>query len=86
MCAWPRAGEGRVHKCLRDNRKKLSESCRKEELLLEQKEATSIELNVSLLKACRAERQLFCSEVQPGQVRWLCGPRVCTRVCVRVRV
>ncbi|KAG2452551.1 hypothetical protein HYH02_002788 [Chlamydomonas schloesseri] len=63
------AGEGRVHKCLRDNRKKLSDTCRKEELLLEEKEADSIELNVSLLKACKAERQLFCGAVQPGQAR-----------------
>ncbi len=67
MC--PPAGEGRVHKCLRDNRKKLSDSCRREELLLEEKEANSIELNMSLLKACKAERQLFCSAVQPGQAR-----------------
>lgn len=58
-----------MHKCLRDNRKKLSEACRKEELLLEEKEANSIELSVSLLKACNAERKLFCSEVQPGQAR-----------------
>ena len=63
------AGEGRVHKCLRDNRKKLSDTCRKEELLLEEKEADSIELNVSLLKSCKAERQLFCDAVQPGQAR-----------------
>ncbi len=62
-------GDGRVHKCLRENRKKLSESCRKEELLLEEKEAGSIELNVSLLKSCKAERQLFCNQVQPGQAR-----------------
>ncbi len=47
------SGEGRVHKCLRDKRKELSEECRKEELLLEEKEATSIELNVNLAKACR---------------------------------
>jgi Golgi apparatus protein 1 len=65
----PSAGEGRVHKCLRENRKELSEACRKEELLLEEKEATSIELNQGLVKTCKAERQLFCSEVQPGSAR-----------------
>ncbi|GIL97843.1 hypothetical protein Vretimale_3387, partial [Volvox reticuliferus] len=68
-CSNVEAGEGRVHKCLRDNRKKLTEACRREELLLEEKEANSIELNMSLLKACKAERQLFCSAVQPGQAR-----------------
>ncbi|GFH23194.1 uncharacterized protein HaLaN_20773, partial [Haematococcus lacustris] len=36
LCANVEAGEGRVHKCLRDNRKKLSEKCRAEELLLEE--------------------------------------------------
>ncbi|GFR44890.1 hypothetical protein Agub_g6234 [Astrephomene gubernaculifera] len=69
FCKDVEPGEGRVHKCLRDNRKKLSDSCRREELLLEEKEANSIELNVSLLKACKAERQLYCSAVQPGQAR-----------------
>lgn len=58
-----------MHKCLRDNRKKLSERCRQEELLLEEKEAESVELNMGLLKACKAERQLFCKDVQPGQAR-----------------
>jgi Golgi apparatus protein 1 len=42
---------------------------RKEELLLEEKESANIELNVSLLKACRDERKLFCKDVQPGQAR-----------------
>ncbi|EFJ50582.1 hypothetical protein VOLCADRAFT_103797 [Volvox carteri f. nagariensis] len=68
-CSKVEPGEGRVHKCLRDNRKKLTDACRREELLLEEKEANSIELNMSLLKACKAERQLFCSAVQPGQAR-----------------
>ncbi len=58
-----------MHKCLRENRKRLSEQCRKEERLLEEKEAESIELNTSLLKSCQAERQLFCSSVAPGQAR-----------------
>eukprot|EP00798_Chlamydomonas_sp_ICE-L_P010489 gene10489-8455_t len=68
-CATVEAGEGRVHKCLRDNRKKLSESCRKEEMLLEEKENDSVELSVGLLKACKSERQLFCKGVQPGSAR-----------------
>lgn len=33
------------------------------------KESSSIELNVSLLKSCSAERQLFCTGVQPGSAR-----------------
>lgn len=69
FCSSVEPGEGRVHKCLRDNRKKLSSSCRKEELLLEETESESIELSVSLMKACSAERQLFCGDVAPGQAR-----------------
>ena len=37
--------------------------------MLEEKESESIELNVNLLKSCKAERQLFCQEVTPGQAR-----------------
>eukprot|EP00798_Chlamydomonas_sp_ICE-L_P014061 gene14061-20002_t len=36
FCAEVEAGEGRVHECLRQNRKGLSEGCRREELLLEE--------------------------------------------------
>lgn len=43
--------------------------CRKEELLLEEKESSNIELNMGLLKACKDERKLFCKDVQPGQAR-----------------
>lgn len=62
-------GEGRVHECLRKNRKALTEQCRKEELLLEQQEAENVELRPGLLKACVDERQMFCKDVQPGQAR-----------------
>lgn len=58
-----------MHKCLREKRKQLSERCRAEELLLEEKESSSIELSVNLLKACNSERKMFCKEVQTGQAR-----------------
>jgi len=35
-------GEGRIHDCLRNHRKGLSEECRKEELLLEEMEAVRV--------------------------------------------
>eukprot|EP00798_Chlamydomonas_sp_ICE-L_P016763 gene16763-23036_t len=50
FCPDVEAGEGRVHKCLRDNRKKLSDKCRTEELKLEEIENESVELSVGLLK------------------------------------
>lgn len=69
FCANVEAGEGRVHQCLRDNRKQLSEKCRAEELKLEEKENESIELSVNLLKVCRNERIMFCKGVSAGQAR-----------------
>lgn len=58
-----------MHDCLRRHRGQLSDSCRKEELLLEETEADSVELRPSLLKACAEERSAFCKSVAPGQAR-----------------
>jgi hypothetical protein len=62
-------GQGRVHACLREHRKQISQGCRAEEMLLEQQEAEHIELRPNLLKACADERQAFCSNVQAGSGR-----------------
>lgn len=63
------AGEGRVHACLREHRRELSDACRREEMILEQQEAEHIELRPNLLKACADERQAFCAGVAPGSAR-----------------
>eukprot|EP00798_Chlamydomonas_sp_ICE-L_P015210 gene15210-21287_t len=68
-CLKVEPGEGRIHTCLREKRKELSEPCRKEELALEEKESESVELNVNLLQACKAERSLYCKAVAPGSAR-----------------
>ncbi|GBF91163.1 2-C-methyl-D-erythritol 2,4-cyclodiphosphate synthase [Raphidocelis subcapitata] len=60
---------GSVHACLRDNRAKLSDACRREELLLESVEAEHIELRGNLLAACDRERGLFCKGVEAGGAR-----------------
>lgn len=44
-------------------------SCRREEVRLEAQEADNIQLNQGLLRACAAERSLFCRDVQPGAAR-----------------
>lgn len=62
-------GEGRVHACLREHRKQISDGCRREEMILEQQEAEHIELRPNLLKACSNERQTFCGSVPPGSAR-----------------
>lgn len=78
-----RPGEGRVHACLREHRKDLSDGCRREEMLLEQQEAEHIELRPNLLKACADERQSFCKSVQPGSGRvFRCASLLCTINCL----
>lgn len=62
-------GDGRVHECLRSHRDKLSESCRKEELLLEEEEAENLELRPGIMRMCKEERSTFCKGVAPGQAR-----------------
>ena len=47
------AGEGRVHQCLRDNREKLSEACRREETKLQIIESSNTELMPNLARACK---------------------------------
>ena len=46
-------GEGRVHQCLRDNREKLSEACRREETKLQIIESSNTELMPNLARACK---------------------------------
>eukprot|EP00798_Chlamydomonas_sp_ICE-L_P019976 gene19976-26687_t len=71
FCKNVKPGEGRVHTCLRNVRKNLTEPCRKEELLLEEKEGEQIELNVGLQanwkldpplrKNCKNDVEKICS-------------------------
>jgi Golgi apparatus protein 1 len=58
-----------VHECLRRNRDKLTEACRREQLMLEAQQAERIELRPGLLKACANERALFCKDVKTGNGR-----------------
>ncbi|KAJ9517943.1 hypothetical protein QJQ45_004245 [Haematococcus lacustris] len=69
LCGEVEPGEGRVHQCLRAHHNQLSEDCRKEELLLEELEAESVELQPGLMKVCKDERSMFCQSVVPGGAR-----------------
>ncbi|KAL6765630.1 hypothetical protein V8C86DRAFT_2455912 [Haematococcus lacustris] len=69
LCGEVEPGEGCVHQCLRAHRNQLSEDCRKEELLLEELEAESVELQPGLMKVCKDERSMFCQSVVPGGAR-----------------
>ena len=48
-------GEGRVHECLRSHRDELGDTCRKEELLLEEQEAETVELRPGIMKVWNHE-------------------------------
>ena len=58
-----------MHKCLRENRAKLSERCRAEEVQLAILESSNTELMPQLAKACKAERAAHCEGVRPGKAR-----------------
>lgn len=48
-----RAGEGRVHTCLREKYDKLTDACRKEELKLAILQSQNTELMPNLASACK---------------------------------
>ncbi len=58
-----------MHECLRSHRSDLSESCRKEELALEELEAENVELRPGVMRVCKQERLTFCRGVVPGGAR-----------------
>lgn len=63
------AGEGRVHKCLWDNKDKLSKGCRSQEIKIQIMQSSNTELMPNLAKACRAEREAHCKGVRAGKSR-----------------
>lgn len=63
------SGEGRVHKCLWDNKDKLSKSCRAQELKIQIMQSSNTELMPNLAKSCKQERAAHCKGVRPGKSR-----------------
>ena len=63
------AGEGRVHKCLWDNKDKISKACQKEERKIQIMQSSNTELMPNLAKACKSERAAHCKSVRPGKSR-----------------
>lgn len=62
-------GEGRVHKCLWDNKDKISAACQKEERKIQIMQSSNTELMPNLAKACKSERAAHCKGVRPGKSR-----------------
>eukprot|EP01025_Chloroclados_australasicus_P047088 TRINITY_DN5227_c0_g2_i3.p1 TRINITY_DN5227_c0_g2~~TRINITY_DN5227_c0_g2_i3.p1 ORF type:complete len:747 (-),score=90.56 TRINITY_DN5227_c0_g2_i3:695-2935(-) len=66
FCVNVEKGVGKVHRCLRDHLKDLSETCRDEEMKLMQLQSRDVRLQPTLMKACQSEMYMFCQKVQPG--------------------
>jgi golgi apparatus protein 1 len=54
FCKQEKAGDGRIHQCLRNHRSELTDPCRKAELELEIEESGNFDLRTSLRKVRRA--------------------------------
>lgn len=68
-CRMVKPGAGAVHKCLRENYHKLSQSCQQAENLLESKEVEDIRLEPRLRVACREAVGRYCTGIEPGNAR-----------------
>eukprot|EP01026_Neomeris_dumetosa_P014680 TRINITY_DN1539_c0_g1_i1.p1 TRINITY_DN1539_c0_g1~~TRINITY_DN1539_c0_g1_i1.p1 ORF type:complete len:468 (-),score=66.09 TRINITY_DN1539_c0_g1_i1:500-1903(-) len=66
FCGTIEKGVGKVHRCLRDNLKKLSEGCRSEEMKLMQLQSRDVRLQPTLMKACQTEMYMYCQRIAPG--------------------
>uniref|UniRef100_A0A061QLM5 Golgi apparatus protein 1 n=1 Tax=Tetraselmis sp. GSL018 TaxID=582737 RepID=A0A061QLM5_9CHLO len=69
FCADVKPGEGRVLRCLRDNRDSLSKACAAEEVKLSQQQSTNYNNNPMLKKVCSTERETYCKDVKVGRAR-----------------
>lgn len=58
-----------MHKCLWDNRDKISKNCRAQEVGIQIMQSSNTELMPNLAKACKAERSAHCKGVRPGKSR-----------------
>jgi len=69
FCSDVEAGDGRILRCLQDNRESLSTACKAEEGKLEQLQSNNINNNPVLKRVCKEERQAYCKGVQVGRAR-----------------
>ena len=58
-----------MHKCLWDNKDKISTACKDEERKIQIMQSSNTELMPNLAKACKAERAAHCKGVRPGKSR-----------------
>ena len=58
-----------MHKCLWDNKDKISKQCRAQEIKSQIMQSSNTELMPTLAKACKAERSAHCKGVRPGKSR-----------------
>ncbi len=68
-----RAGEGRVHTCLRMNKDKISPRCLRQEMKLQAVEYRDIRLRPKLNKLCSEEKAVYCKVRGRGESRGMHG-------------
>lgn len=68
-CKGVQAGKGRMHACLREHWKQLSQSCKDHEHRLSILQARDVRLRPHLRDACSGELASFCKDVEPGKAR-----------------
>eukprot|EP01023_Acetabularia_acetabulum_P062960 TRINITY_DN783_c0_g2_i1.p1 TRINITY_DN783_c0_g2~~TRINITY_DN783_c0_g2_i1.p1 ORF type:complete len:858 (-),score=205.30 TRINITY_DN783_c0_g2_i1:1114-3687(-) len=66
FCSKIERGVGKVHRCLRDNLKDLTEQCRQEEMKLMQLQSRDVRLQPTLMKSCQSEMYMYCQRISPG--------------------
>ncbi|XP_068684167.1 Golgi apparatus protein 1-like [Montipora foliosa] len=68
LCKGVQYGRAKVLECLKDNRKKLSEECRKKILEREEEEMKDPEVDYKLERSCRKMISLFCEHANPSEI------------------
>jgi len=71
VCSHAKAGVGRVHKCLRNHMKDISEKCQKAVAEVKSHESENFLINPLVAKNCVNEKTVFCADITPGKSRVL---------------
>jgi 3-hydroxymyristoyl/3-hydroxydecanoyl-(acyl carrier protein) dehydratase len=69
FCSTVKPGEGRTHKCIRDNYEKLSPECKQAEFEHLKVSSSDIRLKPAMQKACAVDVDLWCKNVPKGEAR-----------------
>ena len=69
FCKDVEPGEGRVAKCMKEHEAELSEGCKKVSDKMREKMGEMREKMKGASEACKADKEKFCKDVEPGEGR-----------------